>query len=193
MRTQYIESLIRDVPDFPKPGILFKDITPIFQDARGLKESVDLFVDRWRDMGIDQVVGIESRGFLLGGPVAYQLGIGLSLVRKVGKLPYTTIQRSYDLEYGSATLEAHVDAVRPGQRVVLLDDLLATGGTMKATVELMQELGAEVVEAACLIELGFLPGRKVLADLGIDTFCPLVFGGPEEEVETRKHVAVPTS
>ena len=193
MPTKYIESLIRDVPDFPKPGILFKDITPIFQDARGLKESVDLFVDRWRDAGIDQIVGIESRGFLLGGPVAYQLGIGLSLVRKAGKLPYKTVQRSYDLEYGSATLEAHIDAVAKGQRVVLIDDLLATGGTMKATVDLMRELGAEVVEAACLIELGFLPGRKVLSDAGVSTFCPLIFGGPEEEVETRKHVAVPPS
>lgn len=175
MSTEYIQSLIRDVPDFPKPGIVFKDITPIFQDARGLKDSCDLFIDRWRDAGIDRVVGIESRGFLLGGPVAYELGIGLSLVRKVGKLPWKTIARSYDLEYGSATLEAHLDAVERGDRVVILDDLLATGGTMKATVDLIQELGGEVVEVACLIELGFLPGRKVLADAGVDTFCPIVF------------------
>jgi adenine phosphoribosyltransferase len=193
LSTQYIESLIRDVPDFPKPGIMFKDITPIFEDARGLKESVDLFVERWRDMKIDKVVGIESRGFLLGGPVAYQLGIGLSLVRKVGKLPWKKIARSYELEYGSATLEAHLDCVEKGQRIVILDDLLATGGTMKATVDLMQELGAEVVEAACLIELGFLPGRQVLAEAGIQTFCPIVFGGEDEEVETRKHTAVSTS
>ncbi len=175
MSTAHIESLIRDVPDFPKPGIVFKDITPIFQDAQGLKDSVDLFVNRWKTMNIDQVVGIESRGFLLGGPVAYEMGIGLSLVRKVGKLPWKTVQRSYDLEYGSATLEVHVDAVEPGQRVVILDDLLATGGTMAATVELLREIGAEVVEVACLIELGFLPGRQVLSDAGVETYCPIVF------------------
>ncbi len=175
MSIETITSLIRDVPDFPKPGIIFKDITPIFQDPAGLKASVDLFVDRWRDMRIDKVVGIESRGFLLGAPVAYQLGLGCPLVRKAGKLPWKTVSRSYDLEYGSATLEVHVDAVEPGDRVVILDDLLATGGTMVATGELLREIGAEVVEVACLIELGFLPGRAVLEAAGYSVYCPITF------------------
>jgi adenine phosphoribosyltransferase len=175
MSIETIEALIRDIPDFPKPGILFKDITPVLQDPAGLKASVDVFVDRWRDQGIDTVIGIESRGFVFGAPVAYQLGIGLGVVRKAGKLPYTTISRSYDLEYGSATLEAHVDTVNKGDRIVILDDLLATGGTMKATCELLAELGAEIVEVGCLVELSFLPGRQVLADAGIRTYCPIAF------------------
>ncbi len=175
MPVDRISSLIRDVPDFPKPGILFKDITPVLQDPAGLKASVDLFVEHWRDMGIDKVIGIESRGFLLGAPVAYQLGLGCGLVRKAGKLPYERIQRSYDLEYGSATLEAHTDVVRPGERVVVADDLLATGGTAAATIELIRELGAEVVEAGFLIELSFLPGRERIEGLGTSVFAPLVF------------------
>ncbi len=175
MPVDLISSLIRDVPDFPKPGILFKDITPVLQDPAGLKASVDLFVEHWRDMGIDKVIGIESRGFLLGAPVAYQLGLGCGLVRKAGKLPYERIQRSYDLEYGSATLEAHTDVVRPGERVVVADDLLATGGTAAATIELIRELGAEVVEAGFLIELSFLPGRERIEGLGTSVFAPLVF------------------
>jgi len=175
MSIDTITRLIRDVPDFPKPGILFKDITPVLQDAAGLKASVDVFVDRWRDQNIDVVVGIESRGFVFGAPVAYQLGVGMSVVRKAGKLPYTTISRSYDLEYGSATLEAHIDSVKPGARVVILDDLLATGGTMKAACELLHELDAEIVEVGCLVELGFLPGRQVLEAAGIKTWCPITF------------------
>ena len=175
MTIDIISSLIRDVPDFPKPGILFKDITPVLQDPVGLKASVDLFVDRWRDMDIHKIIGIESRGFLLGAPVAYQLGIGCGLVRKAGKLPYDCIQRSYDLEYGSATLEAHTDVVQPGERVVVSDDLLATGGTAAATIELLRELGAEVVEAGFLIELSFIPGRKRLEDMGTSVFAALAF------------------
>ncbi len=175
MTIEIISSLIRDVPDFPKPGILFKDITPVLQDPVGLKASVDLFVDRWRDLDIHKIIGIESRGFLLGAPVAYQLGIGCGLVRKAGKLPYDCIQRSYDLEYGSATLEAHTDVVQPGERVVVSDDLLATGGTAAATIELLRELGAEVVEAGFLIELSFIPGRKRLEDMGTSVFAALAF------------------
>ena len=175
MSIDLIRSLIRDVPDFPKPGILFKDITPVLQSPEGLKAVTDLFVERWRDAEIDRIVGIESRGFLFGAPVAVALGMGMSLVRKKGKLPYERISRSYDLEYGSATLEAHIDAVSPGDRVVIVDDLLATGGTARATVELIQELGGEVVEAGFLIELGFLPGRAVLEELGVSTFAPLTF------------------
>ena len=175
MSIDTIRSLIRDVPDFPKPGIVFKDITPIFQDAAGLKSTVELFVQRFRDQDIDHLIGIESRGFLLSAPVAYELGVGCGLVRKKGKLPWRTIERSYDLEYGSATLEAHIDLVKPGQRVVVIDDLLATGGTANATIELCRELGAEVVEAAFLIELGFLPGRSKLEECGVDVFAPIVF------------------
>jgi adenine phosphoribosyltransferase len=175
MSADLIRSLIRDVPDFPRPGILFKDITPVFQDARGLQAAVDLFVERWAGRGLDRIVAIESRGFLLGAPVAYRLGIGCSLVRKMGKLPADKIRRSYDLEYGSATLEAHVDMVARGQRVVVMDDLLATGGTARATVELARELGADVVEAGFLIELGFLPGRGVLEQASVPVFAPIVY------------------
>jgi adenine phosphoribosyltransferase len=175
MSAELISSLIRDVPDFPQPGILFKDITPVLQDAAGLKASVDVLVERWRDMRIDKIIGIESRGFLLGAPVAYQLGLGCGLVRKAGKLPYECVQRSYDLEYGSATLEAHTDVVTKGERVVVADDLLATGGTAAATIELLRELGAEVVEAGFLIELSFLPGRKRIEDLGPTVFAALAF------------------
>jgi adenine phosphoribosyltransferase len=175
MSIDVIRTLIRDVPDFPQPGIVFKDITPIFQDPAGLKATVDLFVERLAGLSITKVIGIESRGFLLGAPVAYQLGIGCGLVRKKGKLPWTTIQRSYDLEYGSATLEAHIDLVEPGDRVVVLDDLLATGGTANAAVELCRELGAEVVEASFLIELGFLDGRQKLEAADVSVFAPIVF------------------
>ncbi|MCP4871278.1 MAG: adenine phosphoribosyltransferase [Proteobacteria bacterium] len=175
MSTDYILSLVRDVPDFPKPGIVFKDITPIFQDPRGLKETMALFEQRLRDKAIDLIIGVESRGFLFGAPVAIELGLGLGLVRKKGKLPYATIERSYELEYGTATLEAHTDMVTPGQRVVILDDLLATGGTALATAQLCRELGANVVEAGFLIELGFLPGRAKLEAEGIDVFAPICF------------------
>ena len=141
MSLDLIKSLIRDVPDFPKPGILFKDITPVLQSPAGLASVTDVFVQHWNDAKIDKIVGVESRGFLLGAPVAVALGMGLSLVRKAGKLPYERISRSYDLEYGSATLEAHIDAISPGDRVVIIDDLLATGGTARATAELVRELG----------------------------------------------------
>jgi adenine phosphoribosyltransferase len=175
MSLDLIKSLIRDVPDFPKPGIVFKDITPVLQSAEGLAAVTNLFVERWRGMGIEKIVGIESRGFLLGAPVAVGLGLGLSLVRKAGKLPYERISRSYDLEYGSATLETHVDAVAKGERVVIVDDLLATGGTARATVELMQELGAEIVEVGFLVELGFLQGRAVLDAMGVAAFAPIKY------------------
>ncbi len=131
MSVDIIQGLIRDVPDFPKPGILFKDLCPVFQDPEGLRASIDLFVDHWRGQGIERLVAIESRGFLFGAPVAHGLGIGCGLVRKAGKLPYKTRSRSYALEYGEATVEAHIDMVQPGQRVAVIDDLLATGGDRK--------------------------------------------------------------
>ena len=175
MSIELIQSLIRDIPDFPKPGIVFKDITPIFEDGPGLQAVIDLFVDRWKDQGIERVVGIESRGFLLCSAVAARLGVGCGLVRKKGKLPWKTIERSYDLEYGSATVEAHIDMVGEGMKVAGIDDLLATGGTAQAAIDLCRELGAEVVEVGFLIELGFLPGRAKLEAGGSSVFAPIVF------------------
>jgi adenine phosphoribosyltransferase len=173
--TQWIADMVRDVPDFPKPGIVFKDITPVLQDHNAFKAVVHMVSLRYLGKGIDRVIGVESRGFLFGGPIAFELAADFGIVRKAGKLPWNTISRSYDLEYGTATLEAHTDTVKKGERVLIVDDLLATGGTARATVELLRELGAEVVGAAFLIELGFLPGRGVLEDLGVEVYAPLVY------------------
>ena len=164
---------VRDVPDFPKPGILFKDITPILRDAALFRLAVDLFVERLRPREIAAIAAIEARGFIFGGAIADRLGIGFIPIRKQGKLPSRSLSRSYDLEYGQATLEVHDDALRGGDRVVVFDDLLATGGTVAATVSLLEELGARVVEVDVLIELAFLHGRDRLA--GRDLFAPLIF------------------
>ena len=172
---ELIKSLIRDVPDFPKPGIVFKDITPVLQDHAAFKTCVELCAINFRHKNIDRVIGVESRGFLFGGPVALDLGCNFGIVRKKGKLPWKTVERTYDLEYGTATLEAHVDTVEPGERVLVLDDLLATGGTARATVELMRELKAEVVGTAFLVELGFLKGRAVLEDMGVEVYSPIIY------------------
>lgn len=158
----YLKSIIRDVPDFPKPGIIFKDITPILLDSKAFKKVIDAFVERYAGKKIDAIVGIESRGFLFGAPLAYNLGAGCILVRKKGKLPYKTVEMSYDLEYGSATIEMHIDSVRKGDNVILIDDLLATGGTAAAACELLKKQGANIVECAFVVELGFLDGRKKL-------------------------------
>ncbi len=155
-----VQALIRDVPDFPKPGILFKDITPVFEDADAQRAMVDVFAQRYRDKSIEAVVGIESRGFLLATPLAIALGCGTVVVRKPGKLPRKTRAARYALEYGEDELHMHEDALAPGQRVVVVDDLLATGGTMRAACDLVTTTGAEVVEAACIVELGFLEGRQ---------------------------------
>jgi adenine phosphoribosyltransferase len=156
-----LKALVRDIPDFPKPGIVFKDITPVLADGAALRWVVDQFAERYRGR-IDVVVGIESRGFVVGAPVAYALGCGLALVRKEGKLPYHRHSIGYELEYGTDVLEMHVDAVAAGGRVVVLDDLLATGGTAKATIDLVRKLGATVVECAFVIELAFLGGAAKL-------------------------------
>lgn len=155
-------SLIRDVKDFPKEGILFRDITPLLQDAEGLKASVDQMAKEVEGLTFDLVVGPESRGFIFGVPLAYKLNKGFIPVRKPGKLPYEAISQSYDLEYGSNTVEMHIDAIKPGQKVIIVDDLLATGGTTKAMVELIEKLGGEVVKIVYLIELEGLNGREVL-------------------------------
>jgi adenine phosphoribosyltransferase len=153
---------IRDIPDFPKPGIVFKDITPLLADAGAFRSAVDQVVARYRGK-VDVVLGIESRGFLIGAAVAYGLGTGIAVVRKPGKLPWQTHSASYDLEYGSDKLEIHLDALTRGHRVLIVDDLLATGGTASATVELVTRCGAETVACAFVIELAFLNGRRRLA------------------------------
>ncbi len=157
-----LAATIRSVPDFPIKGILFYDITTMLKDPAALKECIDRLTDHYRQAGIDRVVGIESRGFIFGLPLAYQLGVGFVPVRKPGKLPAATISESYALEYGTNSLEIHVDAIEKGQRVVVVDDLLATGGTAKATCNLVEKLGGKVVSLAFVIELNFLKGREKL-------------------------------
>lgn len=158
---------IRDVPDFPTQGVVFKDITPLLADHATFAAAVDALAAPHVDAGIDVVAGIEARGFVLGAPVALRLGAGFAPVRKQGKLPGDTIEQSYDLEYGSATLEVAADAFAPGARVLIIDDVLATGGTAAATVSLVRRCGAEVVGLSVLMELGFLEGRRALRHVGI--------------------------
>lgn len=153
---------VRTVPDFPKPGIMFKDITTLLQDGPAFAQVMRQLQARYTGAGLTHIAGIESRGFIFGGALAQMLGIGFVPVRKAGKLPGDRIRRSYSLEYGEATLEIHTGALKKGDRVLLVDDLLATGGTLKASAELVEELGASVHEIWVLIELGFLPGRRVL-------------------------------
>ncbi|MBC8142200.1 MAG: adenine phosphoribosyltransferase [Armatimonadetes bacterium] len=155
-------SLIRDIPDFPSPGILFKDITPVLGNAEALRETVDALAEAVAALAPDRIVAIESRGFLFGMPVAYKLGLPFTPVRKKGKLPYQTVEQEYALEYGTNIVEAHVDAVEPGDRVVIVDDLLATGGTAMAAATLVERLGGTVVGFAFLVELAFLKGRERL-------------------------------
>ena len=164
-----IETAIRNVPDFPKPGIQFKDITPVLGDARLFAGSIDMLAAHHRDAGIDAVVGIDARGFIFAAAAACQLDAAFVPVRKQGKLPYKTIEESYALEYGEATVAIHEDALKPGARVLLLDDLLATGGTASAAVNLVQKVGAEIVEIGFLIELTFLNGREKLGSLPIQS------------------------
>ena len=162
-----IRSAIRDIPDFPKPGIVFKDITPLLSNGPLFGKTIDLIAARYRGQKIDTVLGIESRGFIVGAALAYKLGAGFSVVRKPGKLPYETHSASYELEYGKDQLEIHVDAIAPNARVVIADDLIATGGTAAATAELVSKLGATVVECAFVIELSFLKGREKLKPYGV--------------------------
>jgi adenine phosphoribosyltransferase len=165
-----LEALIRAIPDFPIPGILFRDITPLLGDAAGFKAMVDLFVDKYRGAEIEYVVGIEARGYMLGAPVAYALGAGFVPVRKPGKLPGEKFTEEYELEYGTNTIEIHADAVTKGKRVLVIDDLLATGGTMAATLRLLNRLEAKIAGVAVLIELAALNGRKALPGVDITSF-----------------------
>lgn len=162
MIEERLKSVIRDVADFPKPGIMFKDITPIMLDATLSKELVAHLAAAYKDKGIDKIAGIESRGFLLGYPLAMALNIPFVLIRKAGKLPYHKLSHSYDLEYGSATVEIHVDAIQPGERILIHDDLLATGGSAGAAAELVQKCGGEVAGFNFLVALNFLNGAEKL-------------------------------
>lgn len=162
-----LKSLVRDISDFPKPGILFRDITPLLADPAGLALSVELMANPYRGKGIDVVVGAESRGFIFGTAVACAISAGFQMIRKPKKLPYKTVAKSYDLEYGQDTLEMHVDAVKPGQRVLVIDDVLATGGTMNACLDLVRQCGGEIAGVAVMIELVGLKGRDRIGGIGV--------------------------
>jgi adenine phosphoribosyltransferase len=162
-----IRKAIRDIPDFPRPGIVFKDITPLLGDGPLFAKTIDVLAERYRDKKIDTVLGIESRGFIVGAALAYKLGAGFCVVRKPGKLPYDTHSASYELEYGTDSLEIHIDAIPQNARVLIVDDLIATGGTAAATAQLVSKLGGEVVECAFVIELSFLRGRDKLQPYGV--------------------------
>ena len=164
-----VEDYIRSIPDFPEKGIIFRDITSVLMDADGLKLAIDAIQDKLKDLDFDVIAGTESRGFIFGMPVAYNLHKPFVLVRKKGKLPCETVEKTYDLEYGQATIEMHKDAVKPGQKVVIIDDLIATGGTVEAAAQLIEELGGEVARMVFLIELAGLEGRKKLSKYAIDS------------------------
>ncbi|HVF75038.1 MAG TPA: adenine phosphoribosyltransferase [Acidimicrobiales bacterium] len=159
----WLKEHIRDIPDFPKPGVVFKDITPLLGDAEAFQATVDELADAFAESQVDKVLGVEARGFIIAAPVAYRLGAGFVPVRKAGKLPWSVEKQEYVLEYGTDSLEVHSDAVAPGERALVIDDVLATGGTAEATVRLVEKLGGEVVGLGFAIELGFLGGRSKLA------------------------------
>ncbi|MDP6452554.1 MAG: adenine phosphoribosyltransferase [SAR202 cluster bacterium] len=162
-----LKNYIRDVPDFPTPGILFRDITPLLKDTKAFKSTIDMFAERYSDSRIDAIVGIESRGFMFAAPLSYRLGVPFVPIRKLGKLPFDTHKVSYDLEYGSDAVEVHVDAITDGNSVLIVDDLLATGGTLAASTQLIEQAGAEVAGLAIVIELDDLEGRNALTKYDI--------------------------
>ena len=164
-----VQDYVRNIPDFPEEGIIFRDITSVLQDANGLKLAIDSMLDMLKDVDFDVVVGPESRGFVFGMPVAYETNKGFVMVRKKGKLPCETIEAEYDLEYGKAVVEMHKDSIKPGQKVVIVDDLIATGGTIEAIIGMIESLGGEVVKVIFLMELEGLNGRERLKDYDIDS------------------------
>lgn len=174
---EYIRERIRTVPDWPQPGIMFRDITPLLQDKKTFRVLVDVFVHRYMDQRLDYVAGVDARGFILGAVVAYELNLGFIPVRKKGKLPYQTVEEEYELEYGSATVEIHTDACCSGDRILLIDDLVATGGTMLAASKLLKRIGAEVVEAAAIVDLPELGGSNLIRSEGIPLFTVCDFEG----------------
>jgi adenine phosphoribosyltransferase len=168
-----VRDAIREIPDFPKKGVLFKDITPILRDAELFAEVVGGLTERYRTMRIDKIAAVESRGFIFGAPLAENIGAGFVPLRKFGKLPFSTVSETFNLEYGTETLEVHTDAFKPGERVVIVDDLLATGGTAESSARLVRRIGGEVVEMAFVVELAFLDGRQRLA--GVPVYSMVVF------------------
>lgn len=172
-----IKSVIRTIPDYPKPGIMFRDVTTLFGNARAFRTTVDQLVQPYAGTRIDKVVGIEARGFILAGAVAHQLSVGFVPVRKKGKLPWRTIQQTYDLEYGTDTVEIHEDAVKPGENVLLVDDLIATGGTAEAAIRLIEKVGGKVVGCSFIIDLPELKGRERLQKLGKTVLSLVEFEG----------------
>jgi adenine phosphoribosyltransferase len=175
----YLKSHMRTVPDWPAPGVQFRDITPLLQDPRVFRVLIDAFVHRYMDPALrpDVVAGLDARGFILGSVIAYELGLGFVPIRKKGKLPFTTVEETYELEYGSATVELHTDAVQSGQRVLLIDDLIATGGTMMAGKKLLEKLGATVMEGAAIVDLPELGGSEKLRQAGLKLFTLVAFEG----------------
>ncbi len=175
----YLRSHIRTVPDWPAPGVQFRDITPLLQDPRVFRVLIDAFVHRYMDPALRPTVvaGLDARGFILGSVVAYELGLGFVPIRKKGKLPFTTVEETYELEYGSATVELHTDAVKAGDRVLLIDDLIATGGTMMAGKKLLEKLGATVTEGAAIVDLPELGGSKRLQVAGLKLFTLVAYDG----------------
>jgi adenine phosphoribosyltransferase len=176
-RASSLRSLIRTIPDYPKPGILFRDITTLLLDARGFREAVEGLTQPFRGQRVDKVAGIEARGLILGGAVALALGAGFAPVRKRGKLPWATIGEDYALEYGTDRIEMHRDAVAPGERVLLIDDLVATGGTAEAAIRVIEKLGGEIVGCACIIDLPDLGGSRRIAGLGHQLVSLVAFEG----------------
>ena len=177
--SDYLRQHIRTVPDWPAPGVQFRDITPLLQDPKVFRVLIDAFVHRYMDRALrpDVVAGLDARGFILGSVVAYELGVGFVPIRKKGKLPFTTVQETYELEYGSSTVKLHTDAVQPGDRVLLIDDLIATGGTMMAGKKLLEKLGAQVSEGAAIVDLPQLQGSARLRESGLTLFTLVDFDG----------------
>ena len=173
----YIREHIRTVPDWPAPGVMFRDITPLLSNPRVFRVLIDQFVHRYFDVRPDVIAGLDARGFIIGSVVAYELNVGFVPIRKKGKLPFSTVEETYELEYGSATVEIHTDAVKPGDRVLLIDDLIATGGTMMAGMRLLERLGATVIEGAAIVDLPELQGSRKLREAGLNLFTIVDFGG----------------
>ena len=172
-----IKSKIRTVKDYPIDGIMYRDITTLFKDPEGLREAINLFSDRYKDMKIDKIVAIESRGFLIGAPLAYLLNVGLVLIRKPGKLPAKTFKQDYTLEYGVDQIEIHTDAIEEGERVLIVDDLIATGGTVEAAVKLVQKMKADIIECCFIIDLPDIGGSKKIKSMGQNVFSLCEFDG----------------
>ena len=172
-----IKSKIRTIQNYPIDGVMFRDITTLFKDPEGLREAINIFAERYKDMQIDKIAAIESRGFLIGAPLAYLLNVGLVLIRKPGKLPAETIKQDYKLEYGSDQIEIHIDAIKEGERVLIVDDLIATGGTVEAAVKLVQRMKGEVLECCFIIDLPDIGGSKKLESMGQNVFSLCEFEG----------------